>query len=67
MNWKLSVTKTIISVILGILFFLWTGPTIGGMFSTLSIIGFLVGFCLVYIIWSLIQKEESVQSAKRTR
>ncbi len=52
---------TIVSVFLGVLLFWWASPVIGGMFSLFSVIGFLVGFSVVYVIWSLIQKKESVQ------
>ena len=60
MNFNFTKAKTIVSVILGIFFALFSMPILSsGMLYTFLrlLIGFLVGFGLVYIIWSLIQKK----------
>ena len=61
MNWKFTKAKTIVSLILGVLLFLWASPIISGGFSIFSLIGFLIGFGLTYLIWSLIQKKVESQ------
>jgi F0F1-type ATP synthase assembly protein I len=61
MNWKITKAKTIVSCIIGILFALFFQPILSQRLwytILLSLIGFMVGFGLVYLIWSLVQKRE---------
>jgi len=57
MNWKFTKVKIIVSVILGILLYLFASPALSRGFGIISLIGFLIGFGLTYLIWSLIQKK----------
>jgi hypothetical protein len=59
MNFKITKAKTIVSVIVGIFFALFSMPILSsslGYTLLRFIIGLLIGFGLVYIIWSLIQR-----------
>lgn len=65
MNFKLTKLKTIISVIFGLLLGLWASKVLytGGsgppyVFSLSSVLGFVVGLIITYLIWSLIQKKQ---------
>jgi xanthosine utilization system XapX-like protein len=64
MNFKPTSLKAIISIVVGLLLGLWASKVyyIGGsgppyIFSMGSILGFIVGLVVIYIIWSLIQKK----------
>jgi hypothetical protein len=61
MYWKLTKAKTLVSLIIGILLFFWGSPILSGGFNVFSIIGPPIGFGLVYLIWSLIQKKTELQ------
>ncbi len=66
MNFKPSTSKIIISVIIGIIIAIYpfskmiytggTGPAY--VFGLSSVIGFLIGFVVSYVLWSLIEKKK---------
>ena len=73
MNFKITLWKTLISIILGIIggwFYLYinarnflTGGLNPSPYSFL-IFGFVISFSLIYIIWSLIQKKQKTKPLK---
>ncbi len=59
MNFKFTKAKTIVAIVIGIFDALFFSPILSASiwFSLLMWgIGFLIGFGLVYAVWSLIQK-----------
>lgn len=59
MNLKFTKAKTIVSIIVGIFGALFFSPILSARISFSLLmwgIGFLIGFGLVYVVWSLIQK-----------
>jgi len=65
MKFKPTLWKSIISVVFGLILGIYSSQTInwktiskGYEFNIYSIIGFIIGFVIIYIIWSLFQKKK---------
>tara|TARA_Y100000310_G_C20217386_1_gene594142 strand:- start:198 stop:431 length:234 start_codon:yes stop_codon:yes gene_type:complete len=75
MNFKLTRWKTILSILIGIILGIYFSKVqyIGGpggppyVFSLSSVVGFIIGFVVVYTIWSLIQKRVILESSETIR